>query len=126
MRILCVGVSLPKNLEQLEPVREVGKWAWPVELNAQYIALSIDQGSGGLWSVTFEHHEREMPVSAPLALFDVIEPSVPRSWNVRVKDDAVSLQPNEFDDPFFCDDVQERRGDALERYRAMKARFKGE
>ena len=37
----------------------------------------------------------------------------------------VSLHPSELDEEFFCDDVQERRGDALERYRAMKARLEG-
>src|SRR5262249_26431567 len=98
MRIQCVRKSLPTSLEHLEPARAPGKWAWPVQLNGQYVALSMEQTSVGLWYVTFEHHEREMPVSAPLALFDVIEPGVPRSWNVRVKGEAVSLQPSEFDD----------------------------
>jgi hypothetical protein len=67
-----------------------------------------------------------MPVSAPLALFDVIEGSVPRFWNVRMRDREIALQPSEFDNEFFCDDVQERRGDALERYRTLKARLDSE
>ena len=123
MRIQCVSVWLPKGLEHLEPARAAGKWGWPVELNRQYVALSIEQATGGFWYVAFEHHEREMPVSAPLALFKVVDSVVPPSWHMRVKDGAVSLLPIEFDDPFFCDDVQERRGDALERYRAMKVRL---
>ncbi|MFT3925437.1 MAG: hypothetical protein QM778_23060 [Myxococcales bacterium] len=93
-------------------------------LNAEYDVLGLSQ-QDGLWYITFEHHEREMPVSAPLALFEVISAGVPNSWNVRVTGNEVSLQPAELDDEFFCDDVQERRDDALERYRAMKARLGG-
>jgi hypothetical protein len=79
----------------------------------------------GLWYVTFEYFGQEMPVSAPLALFEIIDAKVPPSWNIRVLAEGLSLQPIELDDEFFCDDVQERRGDALERYRAMKARLIG-
>jgi len=123
MRIRCSSASLPQDLETPRLARLPGRW--PVTLDAEYVVFALSQ-QDGLWYVTFEHHEREMPVSAPLALFDVIEPIVSPSWNVRVKGNEVSLQPSELDDEFFCDDVQERRGDSLERYRAMKARLEGE
>jgi hypothetical protein len=111
------------SLEHFEPKRAAGKWAWPVRLNEEYLVFSMERNDGGIWFATFEHHEQEIPVSAPLALFDVLEPTVSRSWNVRVKGESVSVQPVELDDPYFCDDVQERRGDSLERYRAMKIRL---
>ena len=95
---------------------------WPVALHAEYQVLALSQ-QDGLWHITFEHHERELPVSAPLALFEVIDPAVSPSWNVRLNGEEVSLQPSELDDGFFCDDVQERRGDSLDRYRRMKARL---
>jgi hypothetical protein len=93
-----------------------------VALLAEYEVFGLSQAEG-LWYVTFEHHEREIPVSAPLALFEVIDARVSPSWNIRSRGEELSLQPSELDDDFFCDDVQERRGDALERYRAMKARL---
>jgi hypothetical protein len=122
MRIRCSSASLPQDL--MSPRLATLPGRWPVTLDAEYEVLGLNQQEG-LWYVIFEHHEREMPVSAPLALFEVIERKVAASWNVRVNGGEVSLQPAEFDDEFFCDDVQERRGDALERYRAMKARLGG-
>lgn len=122
MRIRCNSLSLtgglfPPRLERLQ-----GRW--PVVLGAEYDVLALRQ-QDELWYATFEDNEREMPVSAPLALFDVVDATVSPYWNVRVRGYQVGLQPAEFDDEFFCDDVQERRGDALERYRAMKARLDG-
>jgi hypothetical protein len=122
MRMRCTSISLPHNLETRLP-KLPGRW--PVALNSEYEVLALSQHEG-LWLVTFEHAQREQPVSAPLALFAVIDASVPRSWNVRLKGTDVSLQPIEMDDEYFCDDVQERRGDALERYRNMKARLRAE
>ena len=120
MRIRCSSVSLPPDLvsPRLARLRD----RWPVTLGADYEVFSLSH-QDGLWYVTFEHHDREMPVSAPLALFDVVDPAVARFWNVRMKGGELSLQPSEFDDDFFFDDVQERRGDAFERYRAMKMRL---
>ena len=120
MRVRCTSVSLPQDLEPPRFAKFPG--TWPVTLNAEYSVIALSQ-QDGLWWVTVEHHEREMPVSAPLALFEVVDAAVPPSWTVHVKGDEVSLQPEELDDEFFCDDVQERRDGALERYRAMKARL---
>ncbi len=122
MRIRCASMSLPQDLESPRLAKLPGRW--PVALGSDYEVLALSQ-EDSLWYVTFEHHEQEMPVSAPLALFDVLDPGVPRTWNVRVKSGAVCLQPVEFDDEVFCDDVQERRGNALERYRDMKSRLSG-
>jgi hypothetical protein len=93
-----------------------------VVLHAEYRVLALGQRDG-IWYATFEHHEQEMPVSAPLALFEVTEASVSPFWNVRMQGHEIALQPAEFDDSFFCDDVQERRDGALERYRAMRSRL---
>ena len=123
MRARCTALTLPKRLEHLTPRRAAGKWSWPISLGAEYLVLSLTQTNVGLWYVTIEHKDQEIPVSAPLALFEVIEPNVSAFWNVRMRGDEIALQPIEFDEQLFCDDVQERRGDALERYRAMKARL---
>lgn len=120
MRIRCTSVSLPEDLQTPRLAKLPGQW--PIKLNAEYAVLALGR-QDGLWWVTVEHHEREMPVCAPLALFEIVDAAVPRSWNVRVKGNELALRPHEFDDQFFCDDVQERREDALERYRAMKARL---
>ena len=122
MRIRCTSTSLAEQLASPHLLRLPGRW--PVALEAEYEVFALNQVEG-LWYVTFEHHEREMPVSAPLALFEIVDAKVPTSWNVRSRGEQLSLQPSEFDDEFFCDDVQERRGDALERYRAMRARLSG-
>jgi hypothetical protein len=113
---------LPEDLIPPRLAKIQGRW--PVTLHAEYHVLALGQRDG-LWYATFEHSEREMPVSAPLALFQVIETSVSRFWNVRMRGHEIMLQPAEFDEEFFCDDVQERRDDAFERYRAMKARLDG-
>jgi hypothetical protein len=120
MRIRCCSISLPEDLLRPRLAKLQGRW--PVTLNAEYRVIALGEREG-LWYATFEHEEREMPVSAPLALFEVIDASVSPFWNVRLRGNEVSLHPSELDDEFFCDDVQERRGDALERYRAMKARL---
>jgi hypothetical protein len=119
MRVRCIAVSLPHELESRLP-KLPGQW--PVELNREYEVFAMGEHRG-LWYVTFEDVDREQPVAAPLALFEVTDPSIPHSWNIRLKGTEVSLQPNEMDDEYFCDDVQERRGDALDRYRRMKARL---
>ena len=122
MRIRCCSLVLPADV--LPSCLEKFQGRWPVDLDAEYNVLALAQRDG-LWYATFEHHEREMPVSAPLALFVVVEASVSRFWNVRMRDRDVALQPVEFDDQFFADDVQERRGDAFERYQSMKSRLEG-
>ncbi len=122
MRIRCCSLSLPQDLIPSRLEKLQGRW--PVVLDAEYTVLALGQRDG-LWYATFEHKEREMPVSAPLALFDLVDASVSPFWNVRIRAQEVALQPAEFDEEFFCDDVQERRHDALERYRAMKARLDG-
>ncbi len=119
MRIRCVLVDLPPQFTSPRLATLPGRW--PVAVGAEYVVLALAQ-SEGTWYATFEHHEREMPVSAPLALFDIIDGRVPSCWNVRARDGGIALQPLELDDEFFCDDVQERRGDALDRYRRMKDR----
>lgn len=126
MKVRCVRSTLPESLRDFEPKRAAGNWAWPVRVNAEYLVFALERKEGGIWFVTFEHHGQEIPVSAPLALFDVFDPRVSRSWNVRIGGESVSLQPVELDDDLFCDDVQERRGDALDRYRAMKTRLGSE
>lgn len=120
MRIRCCSLSLPQDL--MPPRLSKLQGRWPVALGVEYRVLALGQ-QDGLWYATFEHSEREMPVSAPLALFEVVEASVSPFWNVRVRGHEIALQPTEFDAEFFCDDVQERRDDAFERYRAMKARL---
>jgi hypothetical protein len=122
MRIRCLSLSLPKHLQSPALAKLPGRW--PVTVDAEYLVLALSQ-EDGLWYATFEHHEREMPVSAPLALFVVTEAGVSSSWNARLTGGDLSLQPSELDEEFFLDDVQERRGDALERYRAMKVRLGG-
>lgn len=120
MRIRCRSLSLPQDL--IPPRLATLQGRWPVVLDTEYRVFALCQRDE-LWYATFEHNEREMPVSAPLALFEVVDATVSPFWNVRMRGQEVALQPAEFDDEFFCDDVQERRGDALERYRAMKARL---
>lgn len=120
MRIRCSTVILPPELRASGLAQFPN--LWPVDLNAEYLVFALSQ-QDGLWWAIFEHHEREIPVTAPLALFEVIDPTASSCWNVRVKNNEASFHPSEMDDAFFCDDVQERRGDALDRYRAMKARF---
>jgi hypothetical protein len=86
--------------------------------------LGISRSSTGLWHATIEHHEREFPVDAPLALFEVTEPGLRPDWRLRLeRGEVVAVGPSELEDQFFVDDVQERRDDALQRYRAMKARL---
>ncbi len=123
MRIRCISESLPQNMLTTQLQRFQGRW--PVRVGTEYRVLELSQ-SQGLWYVTIENHEQEFPVCVPLAMFDVIEPSVSRWWNVRVKSNDISLRPVEFDEEYFYDDVQERRGDALERFRALKARMNHE
>lgn len=94
-----------------------------MEIGVEYDVFALRQRDG-IWFATFEHHKREMPVSAPLGLFEVIDARVDVFWTVKVTDASLSLQPIEFDDEFFCDDVQERRNGAIDLYRAMKQRLK--
>ena len=123
MRIRCCSLELPQDLLRPRVAKLQGRW--PVVVHAEYRVLAVEQRDG-LWFATFEHNEREMPVSAPIALFEIVDASVSPFWNIRLRGEEVALQPIEFDDEFFSDDVQERRGDALERYRAMKVRLDGE
>ena len=58
------------------------------------------------------------------ALFDILDATVSEEWKVRLHRDGLSMHPIELDDEFFCDDVQEQREGALERYRRMKARLR--
>lgn len=120
MRIRCSTIALPPELRASRLAQFPN--LWPVDLNAEYLVFALSQ-QDGLWWVIFEHREREIPVSAPLALFEVIDPAASSCWTVRVKNNEASFHPSEMDDSFFCDDVQERRGDALDRSRAMKARL---
>jgi hypothetical protein len=122
MRIRCCSLFVPQDLIPPRLAKLQGRW--PVTLHAEYRVLALGQRDG-LWYATFEDSEREMPVSAPLALFEVVEAGVSPLWNVRMRGREIAIQPAEFDDGFFCDDVQERRGDAFERYRTMKARLDG-
>jgi hypothetical protein len=122
MRIRCCSLLLPQDLIPPRLAKLQGRW--PVALHVEYSVLALGQRDG-LWFATFEHNEREMPVSAPLALFEVVDASVSPLWNVRMRGHEIALQPAELDEEFFCDDVQERRNDAFERYRAMKARLDG-
>ena len=119
MIVRCCSLTVPSDILPARLQQFQGRW--PVTLRAEYQVLKLGQRDG-LWYVTFEHLEREMPVSAPLALFEIVDGRVPHFWNVRMRGNEVSLQPIEFDDEFFVDDVQERRDDALKRYQEMKAR----
>jgi len=90
----------------------------------EYEVFAVSKTHLGVWHATFEHHEAEFPVEAPLGLFEVTEPSVPVDWRFTVdRGDIKSAGPPEFEDLFFADDVQERRNDAYQRYRGMKERL---
>ncbi|MDB4941679.1 MAG: hypothetical protein JWP97_1213 [Labilithrix sp.] len=123
MRIRCASLLLPEvDLPPSLAAFQGRGWRWPVDLHREYRVLALHHANG-VWYALFEYDESEMPVSAPLALFDVVDATVSPIWNVRVSGPQLALQPEEFDDEFFSDDVQERRGDALQRYRALKARL---
>jgi len=115
MRAKCTATSVPETTDQ--SIR------WPVDLGAEYELFGIGQNDG-VWYAVFEHSDSEMPVSAPLALFDIIDGRIPNNCRLTTLNGQVSVQPPELDDRYFLDDVQERRGDALARYREMKARLR--
>jgi hypothetical protein len=124
MRILCTTASLPPDMTHLLPPTANGVWRWPVDVGREYAVLALSKSPLGLWYVTYEHHEAEYPVDAPLALFDVTDPTVPSEWRLTIdRGEPVAAGPIEFEDQFFADDVQERRDDAFARYRGMKARL---
>jgi hypothetical protein len=101
-----------------------GTWRWPVDVGREYAVLALSKSPLGLWYATFEHHEAEFPVDAPLALFEVTDPSISAHWRVTIdRGELVAAGPAEFEDQFFADDVQERRDDAFSRYRHMKERL---
>lgn len=112
MRVRCTSISEPGSTTR-----------WPVQLGAEYEVLGLSQDNAG-WYVIFEHLDQEMPVSAPLLLFQIVDGRVPPTWNVTTKDGQLSIQPTELGDIYFMDDVQERRDDALSRYRDMKERLR--
>jgi hypothetical protein len=66
MRIRCSSLLVPDEL--LRPAVRQLQGRWPVTLGAEYDVVALRRADG-LWHATFEHAEREMPVSAPLVLF---------------------------------------------------------
>lgn len=123
MRIRCISTLLPDDLRINEGFRSpVGS---PVRLGADYLVLAMNI-QRTLWWVTYEHPEQEVPVSAPLPLFEVIDPTVSGWWKLRRNGTDIALQPEEFDDPCFFDDVRADRGNSRERYRSMKERLASE
>jgi hypothetical protein len=124
MRVLCTLTALPPDLSHLVPTMASGTWQWPVDVGREYVVFAVSKSPLGLWYATFEHHEAEFPVDAPLALFEVTDPSLPAQWRLTIeRGELIAAGPIEFENPLFADDVQERRDDAYTRYRNMKERL---
>lgn len=124
MRIHCVIASLPHEMGRLLPAMANGTWRWPVEVGREYAVFAVSKSPLGLWYATFEHHDAEFPVDAPLALFEGTDRNVPPQWQLTIDGgELVAAGAAEFENQFFADDVQERREDAFARYRDMKERL---
>lgn len=95
-----------------------------MDVGREYAVFALSKSHLGLWYATFEHHEAEYPVDAPLALFEVTDRNVPPEWKLTIdRGEVIAAGPAEFDDQFFADGVQERRDNAFARYRTMKERL---
>jgi hypothetical protein len=122
MRVLCILKTLPRGANHHDLALDAIRW--PVDVGREYEVFAISRSPLGVWHATFEHHEAEFPVDAPLALFEVTQADVSAHWRVVTNGgDLEAAGAIEFEDPLFVDDVQERREGAYERYQRMKERL---
>jgi len=97
-----------------------GNQTFAVVVGRNYVAYGLRFWSGGIW-VDIEV-DAGYVLSVPLALFDLVDGSVPSIWEMRVDEDGDSaLCPRAFHEPYFLDDLIEAKPDAVMQFRELKA-----
>lgn len=113
MRVRCIA-ELPDEAqtELLAGTYVPGKQAFSVQVGSEYLVYALDLRGRMPWIHIADEYEQLSP--APLCLFAVVDPRVPRSWEMRVSDDCqVTLGPAGMWREGFIEDLLARQPAAL-------------
>jgi hypothetical protein len=96
-----------------------------VESGQEYTVLGLSIRHGEPW---FELH---VPIrviaSFPAFLFEIVDPTVSRYWQIRLGEDGtVRLWPLQFFQEFFVDDISNGKADVVEELATIEARIEAE
>jgi hypothetical protein len=123
MKVLCIA-ELP-NEEQARKIigRYIaGKQVFSVEVGREYIVYGIEILGEMPWVRIEDDYEQIS--SAPLCLFEVVDPSVPSIWEARMNSDCVlMLLPPSFYREGFIEDLLDGDPSAVAELRRVRSRL---
>lgn len=120
MIIECVTTlpSLPQSV-RLRPAYRPGEQEFPVEIGTRYHAFGVRLIGAGVW--VYIETEGGYLVATPLALFRIIDGSLPTSWRVSTDDAGdVLIAAEPLTEKYFIDDLASGVTAALTAFAGIK------
>ena len=122
MKVRCVSEQ-PTAQQALLLGRyfHAGRQVFPVARDREYTVFGLLFLGGQAWVELAT--EFEQLVSAPLLLFEVVDPQIPSVWAIRTGDDRVALLPEALHNPDYYQALAEGDSKALAQFRALRAQL---
>lgn len=119
MIVRCIRTDPPDSLiGRLRPHYVPGKTSFLVEVDTEYVVLGLSDVAGAIW-LEVEVGPRTI-VSAPLALFTVVEPHASSYWVLRCQADGVTLWPELFYSEAFHDRLSDDKEPERRQFESLR------
>jgi len=119
MRIRCTALQPTVEQRQLlHSVIDPSRLDYDLELSREYIAIGVGFWDNVPWAQIVT--DGGWVLAVPLFLFEVIEPSASRFWEVRADDAGLRLQPSCLYEPTFNSRLADDDGDAIEEFTRVR------
>ena len=118
--VRCID-TLPNEFQaqRLRPAYRPGKQVFGVVIGQEYVVFGLRVLGGEVWLEL--NVEFDLLYSVPLALFEIIDGSIPSLWEARTNDSAEPiLWPPSFFGEYYHDDLAERSEPVLEDFRRIR------
>jgi hypothetical protein len=131
MIVLCKTDTMPKArlptwLPRENPVRKtLETYPFAVTPGERYTVFGLRFADGLVWA--FVEWNVAALIAVPVDLFEIVDPRPSKLWYAHVSEDGVlTLGPGALNAPYFIDDLQEGRSDAVDAFSEMKREIEKE
>lgn len=126
MKVRCVSEQ-PNELQlrQLGSDYTPGKTVYPVVFGQEYTVYGIGAWDGVLWLEI--EMQRDVVVTVPLFLFEIVDGKPSRLWEARVHEDgAFTLWPPSFYEEAYHDRLSDGKAPEVDDFRSIKQKLEVE